>query len=69
MSGISSGSDDFNENIRNVKLAILRIGTQKLGPPPIEIQDKVQHIMELSELKAIANRLLAVQRWGDLFGP
>ncbi len=67
MTATISDNDDSNEKGRNVKLTILRIGTKRLGPPPIEVQDKLQQIMELSKLKAMADCLLTVQRWDDLF--
>jgi len=67
MTVIGAANGDSNEHIRSIKSAILRIGTERLGPPPTDIQDKLHQILDLSKLKAMADCLLTVQRWGDLF--
>jgi len=57
-----------HDEVLMVKAIILKLGSQRFGPPNPEIREKLEQLMELSHLKDLCVRLFTVQSWSDLLG-
>lgn len=58
----------MNDDDKTLSLqsAILKIGTARLGPPPLEIRRRLEQIGGLKHLEELVERAGAIVRWSEL---
>jgi len=61
--------DGDHDEVRYARVAILKLGTLRFGPPDVAIQGELEQIVDLSRLNALRDRLFTARSWIDLFGP
>ena len=49
-----------------LRRVVLRLGTIRFGPPPREIESRIQTMVDLVELEGLTERVISAQSWDEL---